>query len=172
MELIELLKYTRNNRASDLHLSPDQPPTVRVDGDIKPLRVPELTPEQVKDLIYSSIRADNLAPIYEAYLYQAALQQPGGDRASPPPDDIVEVDQRGAAVADHPSLRQGGCADRTLRQRSIRPRGRAVSLGLRARHHRGDLPRPARLGERARQLREARGHGRHSGLDRPPRDSR
>lgn len=65
MELKELLEFSRNNRASDLHLAPNHPPTIRVDGDIKPLRVPELSPEQVCELIYSTMDTKQRAEFEE-----------------------------------------------------------------------------------------------------------
>jgi twitching motility protein PilT len=53
MDITELLTFAINNRASDLHLTAGQPPIFRIDGDMTPLKVPPLMPEQVKQLIYS-----------------------------------------------------------------------------------------------------------------------
>lgn len=54
MELTQLLKATVDKKSSDLHISPNQPPLIRVDGDLLPLEgEAKLTPEQTKQLMYS-----------------------------------------------------------------------------------------------------------------------
>jgi twitching motility protein PilT len=51
--LPELLKTTVELGASDLHLSIDSPPQVRVHGDLRRLEMPALTPTESKTLSYS-----------------------------------------------------------------------------------------------------------------------
>jgi twitching motility protein PilT len=51
--LPELLKTTVDMQGSDLHLSINSPPQVRVHGDLKRLPLPELTPADLKTLTYS-----------------------------------------------------------------------------------------------------------------------
>ena len=51
--LPELLKTTVEMAASDLHISTNTPPQVRIDGDLQRLPMPELTPTETKQLIYS-----------------------------------------------------------------------------------------------------------------------
>lgn len=53
MDLTELLAFAKKNDASDLHLSSNNPPLLRVNGDIKPLRVGALTADEVLAMIYS-----------------------------------------------------------------------------------------------------------------------
>ena len=53
MNLPDLLKSTMELGGSDLHLSIGSPPQVRVDGNLRRLEHPELTPEQTKALAYS-----------------------------------------------------------------------------------------------------------------------
>lgn len=53
MEMTELLAFTRKSKASDLHLSATHPPVLRVNGDIMPLKMDRLAPDEVKGLIYS-----------------------------------------------------------------------------------------------------------------------
>ncbi len=53
MEITELLLHTKKNGASDLHISPLSPPLMRINGDIVPLKVDRLTPDETKDLLYS-----------------------------------------------------------------------------------------------------------------------
>ncbi len=53
MTLPDLLRYTLEAGASDLHLTVNTPPQVRVDGHLRRLSGPDLTPEQTKSLVYS-----------------------------------------------------------------------------------------------------------------------
>lgn len=52
MDIAELLIFTLENRASDLHLSVGLPPAVRIHGDIEPMAYPPLTREDTHDLVY------------------------------------------------------------------------------------------------------------------------
>ena len=59
MELSQLLKATVEKNSSDLHISPNQPPLVRIDGDLVPLEnMPVLSPEETKTLMYSVMDAE------------------------------------------------------------------------------------------------------------------
>jgi twitching motility protein PilT len=51
--LPELLKITVEQGGSDLHLSINSPPQIRVHGDLKRLEYPDLTPTETKQLAYS-----------------------------------------------------------------------------------------------------------------------
>jgi twitching motility protein PilT len=53
MNLPDLLKATLDLGGSDLHLSIGSPPQVRVDGHLRRLEVPDLTPDTSKALAYS-----------------------------------------------------------------------------------------------------------------------
>jgi twitching motility protein PilT len=53
MNLPDLLKATLDLGGSDLHLSIGCPPQVRVDGDLRRLALPDLTPDVLKGLAYS-----------------------------------------------------------------------------------------------------------------------
>ncbi|MBF0374919.1 MAG: type IV pilus twitching motility protein PilT, partial [Alphaproteobacteria bacterium] len=53
MEITELLAFTHQNKASDLHLSSGTPPTVRLSGDLKPLKAPPLSSDDVKAMLYA-----------------------------------------------------------------------------------------------------------------------
>ena len=48
-----LLKAMVDEGASDLHLTTNSPPQIRVDGSLKPLGFPPLTPTETKQLCYS-----------------------------------------------------------------------------------------------------------------------
>ena len=53
-----LLKTMVEQRGSDLHLTINSPPQVRVDGKLRPLNLPPLTPTETKQVCYS-ILTDN-----------------------------------------------------------------------------------------------------------------
>ena len=52
MDITELLAFTAQQSASDLHLSAGLPPMIRVDGDIRRINVPPMDHAQVQSLIY------------------------------------------------------------------------------------------------------------------------
>ena len=52
MDISELLAFSVQNKASDLHLSAGLPPMIRVDGDVRRLNIPALSGEEVRTLIY------------------------------------------------------------------------------------------------------------------------
>src|SRR5690606_13558139 len=47
------LLFTKKNHASDLHLTANSPPLIRIHGDIVPMKLPALSGEDIKSLIYS-----------------------------------------------------------------------------------------------------------------------
>jgi twitching motility protein PilT len=51
--LVELLKTTVELQGSDLHITTDTPPQVRVHGHLQRLPLPDLTPSETKQLVYS-----------------------------------------------------------------------------------------------------------------------
>ncbi|HBH34966.1 MAG TPA: twitching motility protein PilT [Gammaproteobacteria bacterium] len=52
MDIAELLTFTVNQGASDLHISAGLPPMIRVDGDIRRLKLPDLEKEQSHDMVF------------------------------------------------------------------------------------------------------------------------
>jgi twitching motility protein PilT len=53
MEITELLLFTQKNKGSDLHLTSNSPPTIRIHGDMMPMKLPPLSADEIKNLIYS-----------------------------------------------------------------------------------------------------------------------
>src|SRR5256886_3571553 len=51
--LPDLLKTTVEMNGSDLHIATDTPPQIRVNGDLRRLPLPALTPADTKQLVYS-----------------------------------------------------------------------------------------------------------------------
>ena len=52
MDIAQLLTFGVKNGASDLHLSADLPPMIRVDGDVRRINVPELDAGLVQSMVY------------------------------------------------------------------------------------------------------------------------
>ncbi|MGD9254578.1 MAG: ATPase, T2SS/T4P/T4SS family, partial [Chromatiales bacterium] len=67
MDIAELLTFTVKQKASDLHLSAGLPPMLRIDGDMKRLKLPDLDQETVHAMIYD-IMNDRQRRVYEEQL--------------------------------------------------------------------------------------------------------
>lgn len=67
MDITELLAFCAKQKASDLHLSADLPPMIRVDGDIKRVNVPAMNHKEVHALVYD-IMNDKQRRDYEEFL--------------------------------------------------------------------------------------------------------
>jgi twitching motility protein PilT len=67
MDITELLTFSVQNKASDLHLSAGLPPMIRVDGDIRRVNMPALDHKTVHALIYD-IMTDKHRKDYEEFL--------------------------------------------------------------------------------------------------------
>ncbi len=66
MDIAELLTFSVNNGASDLHLSAGMPPMIRVDGDMRKVNVPVLDHKTVHSLVYD-IMSDKQRKDYEEF---------------------------------------------------------------------------------------------------------
>ncbi len=58
MNITELLVFSLRNKASDLHLSADMPPLIRVQGDVKRINLPALSPQDIQTMLDSIMSAD------------------------------------------------------------------------------------------------------------------
>lgn len=67
MEITELLAFSAEHKASDLHLSAGLPPMIRVDGDVRRINLPPLDHKQVHALVYD-IMNDRQRKEYEEHL--------------------------------------------------------------------------------------------------------
>jgi twitching motility protein PilT len=67
MDITELLSFSVQHNASDLHLSAATPPMIRVDGEVRRINIPELEAKQVQSLIYD-IMNDKQRKEYEENL--------------------------------------------------------------------------------------------------------
>ena len=64
MEIAELLAFSVKNKASDLHLSAGLPPMIRVNGDIRRINLPEMSSEEVGQMI-TSVMNDQQRKLYQ-----------------------------------------------------------------------------------------------------------
>jgi len=53
MDLHQLLKIMVEEGGTDLHITTNTPPQIRIDGELRPLNLPPLTPAETKRLAYS-----------------------------------------------------------------------------------------------------------------------
>ncbi len=53
MDLTQLLAFTMQNNASDLHLSAGSPPVIRVNGNLKRVKADPLTGDDIRTMLYS-----------------------------------------------------------------------------------------------------------------------
>ena len=67
MDITELLAFSVENNASDLHLSTGVPPSIRVDGDVRKLNIPAFDAKDVNGLVYD-IMNDRQRKEYEENL--------------------------------------------------------------------------------------------------------
>ncbi|WP_206485471.1 type IV pilus twitching motility protein PilT [Thalassotalea sp. G2M2-11] len=67
MDITELLAFSVENNASDLHLSTGVPPLIRVDGDVRKLNIPAFDAKDVNGLVYD-IMNDKQRKEYEENL--------------------------------------------------------------------------------------------------------
>ena len=68
MQITDLLAFGVKNKASDLHLSADMSPMIRVHGDIRRINLPEMSAEEVGNMI-TSVMND-----YQRKVYQQDLE--------------------------------------------------------------------------------------------------
>lgn len=61
MDITQLLAFTMQNNASDLHLSPSNPPIIRVHGDLKRIKAEPLKSDDIRTMLYSVMTEDQRA---------------------------------------------------------------------------------------------------------------
>ena len=67
MDITELLAFSFKQGASDLHLSADLPPIIRIDGDVRRINLPAMDQKEVQGLIYD-IMNDRQRKEFEEHL--------------------------------------------------------------------------------------------------------
>ncbi len=61
MDITQLLAFTMQNEASDLHLSPKNPPIIRAHGDLKRIKAEPLESDDIRSMIYAVMTEDQRA---------------------------------------------------------------------------------------------------------------
>ena len=61
MDITQLLAFTIQNEASDLHLSPKNPPIIRAHGDLKRVKSEPLQSDDIRSMVYSVMTEDQRA---------------------------------------------------------------------------------------------------------------
>ena len=64
MDITQLLTFLFQQKGSDLHISAGEVPMIRVDGDMKKVKVPALTAEQTQSILYD-IMNDHQRKVFE-----------------------------------------------------------------------------------------------------------
>lgn len=77
MDITELLAFSVKNRASDLHLSADLPPMIRVDGDVRRVNIPPLDHKTVHGLIYDIMNDKQRKDFEEFFETDFSFELPG-----------------------------------------------------------------------------------------------
>ena len=67
MEITELLKFTLDNKASDLHLAATNQPIVRIDGELQRIKTDVLTADMIRAMLFSVMSEEQRA-VYEGEL--------------------------------------------------------------------------------------------------------
>ncbi len=57
----DLLRALAANKGSDLHLTAGSPPRIRINGSLRPLNLPVMSPDASQELIYSILKPDQIA---------------------------------------------------------------------------------------------------------------
>ncbi len=77
MEITELLAFSAEHKASDLHLSAGLPPMIRVDGDVRRINLPPLDHKQVHALIYDIMNDRQRKDYEEMFETDFSVEVPG-----------------------------------------------------------------------------------------------
>lgn len=77
MDITELLTFSVQQNASDLHISAGVPPMIRVDGDMRRIKVPALDHKQVHSLVYDIMNDKQRKDYEEFYETDFSFEIPG-----------------------------------------------------------------------------------------------
>ena len=77
MDITQLLEFSVQQGASDLHLSVGQPPIIRIDGDIQRIDAPNFESEQLQNLIYDVMNDEQRRGFEENLEADFSFELPG-----------------------------------------------------------------------------------------------
>ncbi|MFT6915187.1 MAG: twitching motility protein PilT [Motiliproteus sp.] len=77
MDITELLTFSVQQNASDLHISAGVPPMIRVDGDVRRIKMPSLDHKQVHSLVYEIMNDKQRKDFEEFFETDFSFEIPG-----------------------------------------------------------------------------------------------
>ncbi|MBN0988405.1 MULTISPECIES: type IV pilus twitching motility protein PilT [Amphritea] len=77
MDITELLSFTVQQGASDLHITAGMPPVIRVDGEVRRIKLPSLEHKQVHTLIYDIMNDKQRKDYEERFETDFSFEVPG-----------------------------------------------------------------------------------------------
>ncbi|RTE67188.1 type IV pilus twitching motility protein PilT [Amphritea opalescens] len=77
MDITELLSFTVQQGASDLHITAGMPPVIRVDGEVRRIKLPSLEHKQVHTLIYDIMNDRQRKDYEERFETDFSFEVPG-----------------------------------------------------------------------------------------------
>ncbi len=77
MDITELLTFSVQQNASDLHLTAGMPPVIRVDGEVRRIKLPSMDHKQVHGLIYDIMNDKQRKEYEEVYETDFSFEIPG-----------------------------------------------------------------------------------------------
>ncbi len=80
IDIHDLLTEVITNDASDLHITTNTAPVMRLNGELVPLNYPELTPTDTKDLIYSILTQEQREQLEKNWEFDFSYSLPGRGR--------------------------------------------------------------------------------------------
>jgi len=76
MNVDEVLNFALDNGASDIHISAGEPPILRIDGEMRRMKVDPITPEQSKEMVLSIMTDAVKAEFDENWECDFAIERP------------------------------------------------------------------------------------------------
>lgn len=80
MELLRLIEYAINKKASDIHITVGVPPVLRIDGDLVFFGEKELSPADTKTLVLETLKENQLSILEEKGEVDTSYSNPGVGR--------------------------------------------------------------------------------------------
>ena len=76
MDIDQLLRAMAEFKASDLHIQSDNPPVLRIDGTLSPLKTPPLSADDVRQLVEQAVGDANMQRLQKDRSVDCALDRP------------------------------------------------------------------------------------------------
>ena len=80
MDITQLLEFSVQQGASDLHLSTGQPPIIRIDGDVQRIDAPDFEREQLQTMVYDIMSDEQRRGFEETLEADFSFELPGTAR--------------------------------------------------------------------------------------------